>query len=120
MKNGWWWKVWKTLEGKTEIIRESELNVKGESTERLVNVCKSVGADTYISGIGGKNYVDEKIFDDNQIKLIYQTYSPTSYPQRFSKTFFPNLSILDMLFNVGPKSSQLIKDNNSVKDFEEI
>jgi len=104
---------------KTKIIRESELNVSGNSTERLVNVCKAVGAETYISGIGGKNYVEKKLFEDNQIKLIYQTYSPTSYPQRFSKIFFPNLSILDMLFNVGPKSLQLIKENNSQNSFEE-
>jgi len=105
---------------KTEIIRESELNISGESTERLLNVCKAVGAETYISGIGGRNYVDEKLFENNQVKLIYQTYSPTNYPQRFSKTFFPNLSILDMLFNVGPKSLQLIKENNSEDSFEEI
>jgi hypothetical protein len=104
---------------KTKIIRESELNVSGNSTERLVNVCKAVGAETYISGIGGKNYVEKKLFEDNQIKLIYQTYSPTSYPQRFSKIFFPNLSILDMLFNVGPKSLQLIKENNSQNSYEE-
>jgi len=113
-------KTMEWLNIKTEIIRESELDVKGESTQRLVNVCKSVGADTYISGVGGKNYVDEKLFQDNQIKLVYQTYSPTSYPQRFSKIFLPDLSILDMLFNVGPKSLQLIKDNNSEKSFEEI
>ena len=90
------------------IVRESELNVKGEGTERLINTCKAIGADTYVSGIGGRNYLDEKQFERNNLRLEYQNYSPTPYPQRFTKTFVPNLSIMDMLFNVGSLSSEVI------------
>lgn len=113
-------KTMEWLNIKTEIIRESELNIKGESSERLLNVCKEIGADSYISGIGGKNYVDEKLFENNHVQLLYQNYCPTKYPQRFLKEFFPNLSILDMLFNIGPKSTELINENNSEKSFERI
>jgi hypothetical protein len=90
------------------IIRESELQVGGESTERLVNICKAVGADTYISGIGGKGYIQEQLFDRSNLRLEYQSYLPTPYPQRFSDVFVPNLSIIDMLSNVGPGSARLI------------
>jgi hypothetical protein len=90
------------------IVRESELHATGESTERLVNICKSLGADTYISGIGGKGYLQEEMFDRNHIKLEYQSYGPIPYPQRFSKTFIPNLSIIDMLSNAGPDSARLV------------
>lgn len=93
---------------KIKIIRESELNIKGESTERLVNVCKAIGADTYISGIGGKNYIDEKIFETNGVKLVYQDYKHPKYPQRMSSSFIPDLSIIDMLANVGPDSLKVI------------
>ena len=103
---------------KTKIIKESELNVTGTSSERLLNVCKSIGAETYISGIGGKNYVDEKLFENNGVKLVYQNYHFKEYTQRFSKPFFPNLSILDLLFNMGPESLKLIKANNLEKPFE--
>ena len=48
---------------KTKIVIESDLNVDGTSTERLVNVCKAVGADTYLSGISGRDYLDEKLFE---------------------------------------------------------
>ncbi|HZW85037.1 MAG TPA: WbqC family protein [Nitrososphaerales archaeon] len=92
----------------TPIVRESELQAMGESTERLVNICKSLGADTYISGIGGKGYLQEELFESNHLKLEYQSYRPVPYPQRFSKTFIPNLSIIDMLSNAGPESVRLI------------
>lgn len=93
---------------KIEIIKESELNVKGTSTERLVNICKSVGADTYVSGIGGKEYMNEEIFKRNKIKLEYQKFLHPQYPQHFSKIFIPNLSIIDLLVNVGPDSLELL------------
>lgn len=98
---------------KIDVIRESELNLKGTSTERLVNVCKAVGADTYISGIGGKNYMDEKLFEKNSLKLEFQNYVPVPYQQRLSESFLPDLSILDMLVNVGPASLQLISEGGS-------
>ena len=36
------------------LVKESELNVNGESSEKLVNICKKLGAKTYVSGPGGK------------------------------------------------------------------
>jgi len=93
---------------KIEIIRESELKIRGSSTERLINVCRSIGADTYVSGIGGRNYIDEKLFEKNIIKLVYQDYKHPTYQQHMSKEFIPDLSIVDMLCNVGPDSLKLI------------
>jgi hypothetical protein len=89
------------------------LKITGESTERLVNICKSVGADTYISGIGGKGYITEQLFEANNLKLEFQSYEPSPYPQRFTKSFVPNLSIIDMLSNVGPDSAKLIRGTES-------
>ena len=97
------------LEIKVEIIRESELNVKTSSTQRIIDVCKKVGGDTYVSGIGGKNYLDEKLFENNNLKLEYQNYHHPTYPQRMSREFIPDLSIIDMMFNIGSDSSKLIK-----------
>lgn len=90
------------------VIRESELKVQGESTERLINVCKAVGADTYVSGIGGRNYMDEGLFQRNGVRLEYQNYVQRPYPQRFSDVFVPDLSIIDMLCNIGPRSMKQI------------
>jgi hypothetical protein len=86
------------------IVKESELNVRGESNERLVNVCRSLGADTYVSGTGAKAYLDEKLFVKNNLKVEFQNYTQTPYVQKFSKIFVPYLSIIDMLANVDPQS----------------
>lgn len=103
--------VIKWLGIKIDIIKESELKVSGESTQRLVNVCKALGADTYVSGSGGTNYLDEKLFGKNSIRLEYQKYQCCLYLQHLSEHFIPDLSIIDMLANVGPGSLQLISES---------
>ena len=102
--------VWLNI--KTKIVIESELDVSGPSTERLVKVCKKLGADTYISGIGGKKYLDEKLFEKNKIILKYQNYNPIKYTQHMSKSFIPNLSIIDLLANAGSESGKLLKESS--------
>lgn len=54
---------------KTKIIFESTLNVGGIGTQRLVNICKKLNADVYLSGMSGKDYIDEKLFGG--IKVEY-------------------------------------------------
>lgn len=96
---------------KIEIIKESELNITSTSTQRLADICKKVGADTYVSGQGGKNYMEENLFKKNNLKLEYQNYAAFPYPQHQTKIFVPMLSIIDLLFNLGPKSLDHIKNN---------
>ena len=100
--------IFEWLDVKTKIIFESELNVKGTSSEKLLNICKEVKATKYVSGSGGKNYLDEKIFQKNHIDIEYQKYTPISYSQLNSKSFIPNLSILDLLFNMGYESRKFV------------
>lgn len=100
--------IFEWLDVKTKIIFESELNVKGTSSEKLLNICKQIDATKYVSGSGGKNYLDEKIFQKNHIDIEYQKYTPISYSQLNSKSFIPNLSILDLLFNMGYESRKFV------------
>jgi len=101
-------KVLEWLDIKTEIIFDSELDVTGKSSEHLLNICKKLGATKYLSGPGGSEYLNEKIFEQNKIKVEYQKYDPIVYPQKYAKSFVSNLSILDLLFNVGSDSKKLI------------
>ena len=45
------------------IILSSTLSIKTKSTQRLVDICNKIGAPEYISGIGGKSYLDESLFN---------------------------------------------------------
>ena len=101
-------KAFEWLDIKTEFILDSELDVTGMSSEHLLNICKKLGATKYLSGPSGKNYLNEKIFEQSKIKVEYQKYDPIIYPQKYAKSFVPNLSILDLLFNMGSDSKKLI------------
>lgn len=94
--------ICKLLNIKTEIILSSELNIKETGTERLINICKLVGADKYLSGGGGAKYQDEKMFKDNSIQLMYSDFHEKQYKQLWGD-FTGSLSVIDYIFNCGYK-----------------
>ena len=98
-----------------EIVRETELNVKGNETEKLINICKAVDADSYISGRGlaNKPYLQEGLFEKNNINLIKQDYTSIVYEQNLTKKFIPDLSIIDLLCNIGPDTTNVLKKHNN-------
>lgn len=70
-----------------------------KSNERNVAQCTMVGADTYLSGIGGKVYNDEKLYEDAGVNIVYTSYEPLIYKQIGKQ--IDNLSVLDYVMNVG-------------------
>lgn len=70
-----------------------------KSNERNVAQCTMVGADTYLSGIGGKAYNDEKLYEDAGVNIVYTSYEPLTYKQIGKQ--IDNLSVLDYVMNVG-------------------
>lgn len=92
---------------KKPIYFESKLNIKTMSTGRIIDICKALKADTYLSGTGGKDYLDEKAFDTNGIKLVYQDFKHPEYSQRHTP-FMPFMSAIDLLFNHGPDSLKIL------------
>jgi hypothetical protein len=93
---------------KTKFIRSSELGTEGMSTERLINIVRAVGGSTYLSGIHGKDYMDENKFKERGVNLTYQDFHHPAYRQLFGK-FIPKMSIIDLLFNEGPESIDIIR-----------
>lgn len=83
------------------ILLSSELKLPSATgTQSLLNIVKAVNGDTYISGTGAKAYLDEQIFQKENIKLLYLDYKPIIYPQ-IHPGFVENMSIVDAIFNVG-------------------
>ena len=79
-----------------------------EPSERLAAICKSLGADTYLSGTGAKEYLNLKPFHKKEITVIFQEFKHPVYPQLYDD-FVPNLSLLDLLFNCGPDSLNILE-----------
>ena len=94
-----------------KFIRASELGVCGKSTALLVDICKAVGADTYLSGFGGKKYMDEELFGKEGIQLKYSGFQHPVYNQMWGD-FIPNLSVIDFIFNQGGSNFSNINDSN--------
>lgn len=77
-------------------------------TERLVAICKQLGATVYLTGPAAKNYMEEDFFARDGIKIEYTDYNGyTEYPQIYPP-FSHGVSILDMLFNIGPDSRKYL------------
>lgn len=90
------------------IILESSLNVSSSATERILDICSLLSADTYLSGAGASSYLDEQEFKETNTKLIYQNFIHPAYAQVFSP-FIPFMSVIDLLFNCGPQSLQILR-----------
>jgi hypothetical protein len=91
----------------TPTVLASTYGITTTSTQRIIDLCKKTGADTYLSGAGGKDYMDENQFAQNGITLQYQDFPHPVYPQQHGQ-FEPYLSIIDLLFNCGPQSREIL------------
>lgn len=100
----------KALRIQTRVIRSSELCLKGEATERLIGICKELGAKTYLTGgYAAQVYLDPIAFKRAGIELLFQEFECPFYPQLYPEVgFIPELSMVDLLFNAGPKSLEIL------------
>lgn len=92
-----------------ERTRSSELAVDGHKTELLINLCRAVGADTYISGRGAEDYLEPESFKAAGIRLLWSEFRHPPYRQ-CEEPFMPELSALDVLMNLGPDSKNLLQE----------
>jgi len=101
----------KELGIKTPIIKSSKYDFKGEKTDLIIELCKEFKADTYLSGLGAKSYIEVEKLKKNNTKLIFSDFKHPIYNQRFG-SFVENLSAIDLLFNCGPESLGILKIEN--------
>ncbi|OGW02808.1 MAG: hypothetical protein A2Z59_02255 [Nitrospinae bacterium RIFCSPLOWO2_02_39_17] len=81
---------------------------EGDATKRLIDICRLIGADTYLAGKDGAKYMDVEKFTKSGIKLTFQDFKHPVYSQLFRK-FEPNMSVIDLLFNHGEESIEIIR-----------
>src|SRR5574338_241489 len=87
---------------RTEFQDSRVFNLSGQKQDRLLELVSKVGTERYISGPAAKSYIESARFEEAGIELVWKDYSGyPEYPQRFPP-FEHGVSILDLLFNVGP------------------
>lgn len=99
----------------TPIISLGELAVKGKKQELILDICNALGANEFIFGGHGKEYVDEEYFKKSGVLPYFHEYETLPYPQ-LGSDFQQNLSVIDMLFNVHPDElrNELFKNGKIV------
>ena len=95
----------------TRTVRSSEVAAvpPGEDpSQRLLDLCRHFGASEYLSGSAARDYLDLPRFEEAGVRVTFQDYQHPSYAQRFPG-FVSHLSIVDLLFNVGPESRSILR-----------
>jgi hypothetical protein len=100
---------------RTEFTRSSDMHAKGSRSALLANICRELGATTYLSPLGSAGYIVEEqgIFAQNGITVLFQHYEHPQYRQP-SEPFLPFASALDLLFNEGERSLGIIRSGRLV------
>ena len=92
----------------TPVRWASDLEADEEPTQRLIDLCHAVGADVYLAGADGRQYMDLERFTGAGIEVTFQHYRHPSYDQLFGP-FETHMSALDLTLNCGPDSLEILR-----------
>ena len=88
----------------TQFRDSREFELKGQKLDRLLDLLVKSKATRYVSGPAAKDYIQPERFETLGIDLVWKDYSKyPEYPQAHPP-FEHGVTILDLLFNVGPEA----------------
>lgn len=104
-------KVMKYLDIQTEILVSSKIDKNQElrAEDRILEICKRLGADTYINPSGGRDLYHQEVFEKEGIKLLF--LDPRMDEIRYNQNqeeFVDYLSVLDVL---------MFNDKHKIEEF---
>lgn len=86
----------------TRISWSTDYELQGDRSEKLVNLCRQVGATRYLCGPAAKSYLDESLFESCDIEVRWMDYGGYPvYRQMHCPPFVHEVSIVDLIFNEG-------------------
>ena len=94
----------------TELLLQSDLTYDESAKKNflVLELCKSVGADVYLSGIGAKKYMEVDTFVQEGIQVVYHDFKHPEYRQSGNQEFQLYMSSLDLLFNEGIENARTL------------
>ena len=92
----------KKLNFKTNFVNSNDFNLTDERTIKIIKILNRINATEYLSPAGSKKYLKEDKFEDlTKIKLLFNNYKSLEYSQKNQNKFIDNLSIIDVIANLG-------------------
>jgi hypothetical protein len=93
------------------VVKATDYNFEGKKSDLVLDMCIKLDAKKYIFGSLGKDYAEIKSFKDKGIEPFFQEYHHPVY-QQLHGDFIPYMSALDLVFNEGTKSKEIMLQNN--------
>jgi hypothetical protein len=93
----------------TEFDDSRHYNLKERKAARVVELCVRAEARTYLSGPAAKDYLSEQSFSGTGIQLEWMDYSGYPEYRQLYPPFEHGVSIVDLLFNEGPRATAYMK-----------
>ena len=90
----------------TPVVFSSSYGITSTSNERLIDLVREVGGDTYLTGTGSRAYLDEKLFSNRRINVVWQEFKHPTYNQ-FYGDFKQGLSAIDFLMMQDIENEQI-------------
>lgn len=92
-------------------VRASDLGCTGKADDLVIDICRKLGADIYLSGHGAKAYQSTENFDRAGIGLQYHVFEQRDYPQCFPRSgFVGGLSAVDLILNMGSRAKEFVRN----------
>jgi hypothetical protein len=93
----------------TRFISSADLDAPGSKTDRLLAICQRLNATHYLSGPSAQSYLDNDKMAQAGISVEWMNYSGYPVYPQLHGAFEPAVSIIDLLFNVGPEVRDYMK-----------
>jgi hypothetical protein len=102
----------------TPFVMASDLGIGGERSDRLLGICKSLGAEHYLSPAGSAEYLREDGFcNQSDVILHLQNFEYRPYSQFQATGFVPYMSVIDVMANLGSDAASEYIRNPAFADF---
>lgn len=102
------------LDIRTKITNCRSLSYSGDKSQKILDICKELSATVYVSGPAAKNYLNEELFNRGNIGIEWMEYNLNYNYKQLHGEFVYNVSIIDVLFNVGLENSKKILEGRII------
>lgn len=101
------------LEIETKFKRIERKFKPSDKTDKIIEILDKEKATTYVSGLGGMNYLNKKSFDRKSIELLFMNYNDLKYNQKYGE-FTPYVSVLIPIAAMGKEAKYLLSTSTKM------
>ena len=97
---------------RTPTILSSSLNINSKANMKIIEICRILEVDELYDAAGAVNFINDELFQEANVRVVYQDYRHPKYNQLHGD-FISHMSVVDLLYNEGPRSLEVIRSGSS-------